>query len=187
MRNNQLLDEILGIIKTVSEDEKALEKIHTFLQKEIYKEQEEEPIPDHYTKIVAEMADSLIAGMVCFYNPDTNEYEDIPKDYAFSSEEFEEITGETFESSGIKHPSWSHCITIEPMDSDESFRLMERFIYEVPDNELQNKLVHILRNHKPFANFKWQIDNSQYRQQWFDFRQKEYENYVWETIKDKHM
>ena len=32
------------------------------------------------------------------------------------------------------------------------------------------------------ANFKNLVENSDYRQQWFDFRQKQWEYFVWNTI-----
>ena len=36
-----------------------------------------------------------------------------------------------------------------------------------------------MNNRKPFANFKNIIDNSgEFRQQWFDFKQKQLEKYV---------
>jgi len=59
---------------------------------------------------------------------------------------------------------------------------MGYFVDEVDDANLQRKLINALNNRKPFANFKWLIDNSEHRQKWFDFRQKEHERYVWREI-----
>jgi hypothetical protein len=55
---------------------------------------------------------------------------------------------------------------------------MEKFIDEIPDENLQQNLIKILGRKSPFANFKDEIDESDYRQQWFDFKQKMYEDYV---------
>lgn len=183
MNKAQLQNEILAIIRVVFDDKKALQKIHTFLLSEVYEEPESEEIPEKYKKVVSEIADGLSAGLICFLNPDTLEIEEISKDLAYDPEEFEMITGETFESAGLKHDNWKNCITIEPMESHESFKIMENFIDEVRDTNFQEKLINALNRRKPFANFKYLVENSDYRQELFDFRQTRYELYVWDVIK----
>lgn len=183
MNKSQLQNEILAIIRTVFDDKKALEKIHAFLIAEIYEEPEPEKIPTKYKKVVSEIADGLSAGLICFFNPDTFEVEDIPKELAYDPEEFEMMTGETFESAGLKHENWPNCLTIEPMESHDSFKIMECFVDEVKDINFQEKLINALNRNKPFANFKYLVENSDYRQQWFDFRQAKYEFYVWDIIR----
>ena len=140
-------------------------------------------IPEKYKKAVAEMADSLLAGLVCFFNPETLEIEFIPKDLAYDPEEYELVTGEAWESAGLKHEDWPKCIDIEPMESSEAYLVMENFTDEISDDDLRNQLLNALDRRKPFANFKHIVENSTYRQQWFDFRQKSYEEYVWNTIR----
>jgi len=44
------------------------------------------------------------------------------------------------------------------------------------------RLANALNNRKPFANFKFIIDNSEYRQDWFDFKQRYLERYVKELL-----
>ena len=183
MNKNQLQDKILAIIRTVFDDKKALERIHTFLMDEIYQEPEPEEIPEKYKKAVAEMADSLLTGLVCFFNPETLEIEFIPKDLAYDPEEYEMVTGETLESAGLKHEDWPKCIDIEAMESSEAYLMMENFTDEIGDDDLRNQLLNALDRRKPFANFKHIVENSTYRQQWFDFRQKSYEESVWNTIR----
>jgi hypothetical protein len=133
--------------------------------------------------VVSTIADSLLAGLICYFNPDTLEIEDIPKELAYDAEEFELMTGEPFESAGLKHENWQNCITIEPMESHDSFKIMECFIDEVKETNLQKRLINTLNRKKPFANFKYLIEDSDYRQHWFDFRQEQYELYVWDAIK----
>jgi len=62
---------------------------------------------------------------------------------------------------------------------------MEYFIDEIDDNNLQNRLINALNRRKPFANFKYIVETSKYRQQWFDFRQKQWEYYVWDILKNE--
>jgi hypothetical protein len=182
MNTNQLQDEILAIIRTVFEDKKSLQKIHTYLMDEIYKEPEPIRVADKYKKVIKTIAENLLSGLVCFFNPYTLEVEDMPKELAFETGGFEMMTGETFESSGLKHQNWNKCIIVEPMESHDSFKVMENFVDEISDASLQNKLVNALNNRKPFANFKHIVENSFYRQEWFDYRQKQWEYYVWKLI-----
>lgn len=118
-----------------------------------------------------------------FFNPDTFEVEFIPKELKYNPKEFEMITGETWDSSEIKHENWQKCIEVEPMESHDSFKVMEYFTDELNDVKMQEKLVKTLNKPKPFANFKNLVEDSDYRQQWFDFRQKQWEYYVWDVIK----
>ncbi|MDP2335003.1 MAG: UPF0158 family protein [Bacteroidota bacterium] len=185
MNAQKLLDEILPILYTVKEDPVKLQKILTFLEEEIYEEPEEPEeieVPEKYHKAVTEIAESLDAGFVCFLNMDTGETEGIPKDMLYDPEDFEDMTGESFESMNFKYPEWENCMTFEPLESHESFKIMRDFTDSLKDRKLQNRLANALNNQKPFANFKFIIDNSAHRQDWFDFKKKCLENHVKELI-----
>ncbi len=101
---------------------------------EIYEEPEEVKIPEKYQDIVAQIADELIQGNIGFFNPDTQEHENIPKEIAYDSEEFEIITGQTWEDPDINHDKWDKCIEIKPMSSHDSFQIMEAFT-DIVDNK----------------------------------------------------
>jgi hypothetical protein len=185
MNAQKLLDEILPILYTVKEDPIKLQKILTFLEEEIYEEPEEleEPeVPEKFTKVVAEIADSLDAGFVCFLNMETLETEDIPKEMLHDPEDFEAMTGESFESMSFKYPEWENCMTFEPLESHESFKIMRSFTDSLKDRMLQNRLANALDHRKPFANFKFIVENSKHRQDWFDFKKHYLENYVKELL-----
>ena len=118
-------------------------------------------------EILNEIADSLDAGFKCFIHRDTFEvvtyldpdrYPDMdPKDWK------EEI-------SKVKKNK-KKFMEIESMESSDSFRVMEEFADTVNDNTIKIRLITALEGHKPFANFKIQIDNSgPYRELWFAFR-----------------
>ncbi len=59
---------------------------------------------------------------------------------------------------------------------------MEGFVDKIPNSKLQQKLINALNRKQPFANFKWLIDNSDYRQDWFDYRQTRFEQYVYDLL-----
>lgn len=64
------------------------------------------------------------------------------------------------------------------MRSNESFQIMEDFVEFVNDKTLQNKLREALVRRKPFHNFKLLIDNSRYRDDWFEFQLEEAKKFV---------
>jgi len=64
------------------------------------------------------------------------------------------------------------------MDTREAFRVMADFIDEIEDSKFQEDLIKILSLRSPFANFKAEVETSEYRELWFSFRTKKYEDYV---------
>lgn len=60
---------------------------------------------------------------------------------------------------------------------------MELFVDQIDDNEFQSKLDFVLQRKSPFQNFKNAVDNSDYRQKWFDFKQSELEKIVETELK----
>lgn len=188
MNAQKLLDEILPILYTVKEDAVKLQKILTFLEEEIYEEPEkpEEPeeieVPEKFKKAVSEIAESIDCGLTCFLNLDTGETEDVPENLLDDPEDFEELTGESFESMDLRYPDWKHSMTFEPLESHESFKIMQDFTDSLEDERLADRLASALQNRKPFANFKFIIENSACRQEWFDFKKLYLENYVKELL-----
>lgn len=185
MTNKELFEEILDILNSVKEDEAALEKINSFLLEEIYDVYADEKIPEKFQKTISSIADSISASFICFLNLDTLEVEELPEVLVDDPEEFESITGENYESWNTKHENWEHCIEIRPLVSHDSYKIMELFVEEVDDEKFKNRLQYALNNRKPFAHFGGLIDDSEYRQDWFDFRQKQLEQFVWQQIKNE--
>ena len=62
---------------------------------------------------------------------------------------------------------------------------MEQFTEQLPDEKLRIELVNILARKRPFQNFKNKVDQSDFRQHWFDFKQKELEKRVEVELKIK--
>ncbi len=125
---------------------------------------------------INEIAQELEAGMKVYLNRETLEiksildWEDISDDEILE-EEVEEILKE-----------WSGYLVITKMESREAFRVMEEFADSVEDEVFREDLIKILSRKSPFANFKAEVESSQYRQNWFDFRLKKYEDYVREHL-----
>ena len=187
MNPQQLLNEILPILHSVKEDKEKLQKILDFLLEEIYTEPEEEEIeiPEKYKKLVHDVAENIDCGLVCFINPETLEVEEIPKGMVDGFSDFSlnsELDDEEDDEQKFLHEDWESCISVEPRESNESFKIMEKFVDEVNDKNLKNKLVNTLNNRRPFANFKNIVESSNYRNEWFAFKQKQLEILVWEEL-----
>ena len=133
---------------------------------------------------IKEIAENLDCGMRCFYNIQTGKIKSVmdvddcidPDEYPWK-EEMKEI-----------NDNWSDYIEFEKMSSNDSFQIMVDFTEQVQNSQLQDRLINSLNNSKPFRNFKWQIDNSgEYRQIWFDFKDKRYIEWVKDQLEQLNM
>ena len=105
--------------------------------------------------------------MRCFINMDTLEVDIHVGEDAYSFDE----TEKTF-TEALKNPA--KFLALESVSTHESFRIMEDFIDTIKDRSLQAQLMNALERKRPFANFKYIIDNSPVRQQWLNFRDDAY-------------
>ena len=134
------------------------------------------------SKQINEIAQNLETGMKVFINRESLEirtildWDEMYGDSEIWDEELEKIENE-----------WTDYVVLEKLESRESFRIMEDFIEEVDDKKMQEDLIKILNRKSPFANFKAEIESSPYRQEWFNFRTKKYEDYVKEQLEQENI
>ncbi|WP_373513873.1 UPF0158 family protein [Persicitalea sp.] len=67
---------------------------------------------------------------------------------------------------------------IDPMSSHRSFEVMEEFAEELTPGAFRTRLLDVLGRAKPFRHFKYEIEGSEYREQWFAFRDQEMTEWV---------
>jgi ribosomal protein L11 methylase PrmA len=126
--------------------------------------------------IVKQIAQELDCGFDCYYNSKTDEIVAIPSFAQFSDEDdFKEAFSESLEKIE-KHKT--DFIKFETLESFESFKIMDLFAEQLFDQNLKSELKIVLANKKPYQNFKYKVDHSDFRQNWFDFKQKELEKRV---------
>ncbi|WP_343330349.1 UPF0158 family protein [Polaribacter staleyi] len=126
--------------------------------------------------IIKKIAQELDSGFNCYYNSKTDEIVAIPNFSQFSDDEdFKEAFSDSLEKVK-KHKK--DFIKIETLESFESFKIMELFVEQMSDQNLKAELENVLANKKPFQNFKHKVDHSDFRQNWFEFKQKELEKRV---------
>lgn len=184
MSSYSSLDKILAILSGVKNEEEKLKRILSFLESEILPEIEHQKneikIPKKYEALVHMIAEAISTGSICHLSLDTLEVEDY--DSKIDPEDWEAVTGEKFE---FKYLHWKNVLTFEPFESSDAFRLMEDFAAQVENIKVQNILIDILNRRKPFGHFNSFIHNSNYREEWFVFRDKFYEKHVRELLYDK--
>jgi DNA-nicking Smr family endonuclease len=137
------------------------------------------------SKIIKEIAQELDCGFDCYYNSKTDEIVTIPN-FGEMMDEDEFRDAFRAELKKVKENK-TDFIKIEVLESFESFKIMERFVSQIADEQFQAELENILERKKPFQNFKNRIDNSDFRQKWFDFKINELEkNVVNQLERGKH-
>jgi hypothetical protein len=89
------------------------------------------------------------------------------------SEDDEELSERIDADSGKRY------LPIEPLDSHESFQVMEDFVISQPESPLKSRLLDALSRNKPFRRFKDIVHSDlALRDQWFAFRDPAYERYA---------
>ena len=132
--------------------------------------------------IINEIAQQLDCGNDCYYNSKTKELISIPNADLLASGDTEYHMQFFKEDIDRINRQKKDLIKFEVLQSFQSFKIMENFAYQVTETNLREKLSHVLFKGKPFRNFKYLIDNSEYREEWFAFKQKEMEKIVKETM-----
>ena len=131
--------------------------------------------------IIKNIAQELDCGFDCYLNVKTNEVIAIPGiSYISDLDDFEEAFEEDFTR---MENNKTDFIKFDVLESFESFKIMELFVHQLTDQNLKAELGNVLENKKPFQNFKNKIDQSHFRQDWFDFKQREIEKKVATELK----
>lgn len=119
--------------------------------------------------IIKSIAEDLDCGYTCYYNIKNKEVIAIPN----FMDGFNDFDDDEF-----KVPTGDHFIKINPLESSDSFKIMELFVQQCPESILKQELEHALRNKKPFQNFNYLIETSEFKASWFSFKQIEIEKHV---------
>jgi len=131
-------------------------------------------------KQIFDIADDLSCSMNVYINKENMEIRTIPDINSLYGDtddwevELDQIVME-----------WKDYVIISPMQSRANFLIMEAFIDEINDLSFQSVLINALNRKRPFAHFKDAVDNSDYREKWFEFRQTKNEDYVRSILEDE--
>jgi len=122
------------------------------------------------TEQIKEIAEQLEVGFDCFLNKYNNELVFLRGD----EDDFLGLEEDDAWADDRKkiNDNPDDYYPIEKMGPRDSFSVMEDFIYTVDSDKLREELIRALKHKKPFRQFKYLIDDSEYRQKWFDFKSK---------------
>ena len=127
------------------------------------------------TDIVKEIAEQLDCGFRAFIHKTTGQLLFIPDNYNYPDIDLSSWDKELEQLEN----NFTDYHEIEKWTSSEAFEIMSEFSVHLTDKDLQSRLFDTLRKNKPFKEFKFVIDNSgDFRQQWFDFKNKWQEDFV---------
>lgn len=145
-----------------------------------YEESEDpEPyeMPEMIMALAKSIAESIDCGLIVYLNLDTLDLEEVSAEM----EDPEDFDSNFSQCDWVERPKfydWENTIRFEPLEAHESYKMMEAFVENMEDEQLQAELFNAMDNQKPFAHFNGIIDNSEFRQNWFDFKQHYLENHV---------
>jgi hypothetical protein len=134
-------------------------------------------------ELIKRIAEEIDAGMICFLNTDTLEVESVLGE-SYTAFVMDDVYEGYHQEVYDKVDRWENMIRFDPPVSWQSFKIMEDFVRDcIPDNDtVKSYLWNALSKRKPFQHFKGIIDNSRYRQHWFDFKQSRLEQLVSEQL-----
>lgn len=126
---------------------------------------------------IEEIAGMLECGNLCFFHKQTGaiEFHPDPDSPYFDTEIWQEVM-DKIENDFLNYKRF------DLMDSRQGFQVMEDFVETLTDSHFQSRLFQLLSERKPFSKFKMAIDNSDYRQNWFDFKKQAYIDWVREQL-----
>ena len=188
---NNHFDQILRIIEEVQDDEQQMQQILDYLLSEVDLEKYKpiNQLPEKYRSIVNEIAQYMDMGMICYLNPETVKLSFIPQELFYDiegSDDVEEIKRQLDNVHGwqiVEFLDWDNPIEFEPFTSNQFFRIMEKFTHNLSNDEkLRPRLINALQNRKPFTNFGNIINNSDLREEWFEFKREYLDNLVAEDL-----
>ena len=126
-----------------------------------------------------DIAGEMDIGMICFVHRDTGELISYPRDL----EDGDYFEGEDnlwlpdIEKVSADPDSY---IEIGPMPASESFKVMEDFADSVKDYSIQEPLIRVLSNKKPFAHFKALVHQlpERHKNAWFAFKEQKMTEWI---------
>jgi predicted small metal-binding protein len=125
---------------------------------------------------INDIAQELEMGMLCYYHIATGELESVPDEMkghaGFEEEMWEDVLQKVKKNR-------EQYICFEAPDSKDSFRIMEQYAAGITEQATRNQLFDALGGRKPFANFKFALQQyPDLLQQWYSFKQEHYMEFV---------
>lgn len=129
---------------------------------------------------IKEIADELTIGMRSYFHRQSGKVLSLPSEEMLEYDD-EEPWQETIDALEGHRDEY---VEVVPMSSREGYRIMENFADSLSDERFRQRLWDALNGAKPFANFKFRVEDSDYRENWFAFRDAAYLDYVRKILEE---
>jgi hypothetical protein len=118
-------------------------------------------------EIIKEIAELLDTQEVVFLHKETHEILAYPISDEPTDEEFDYIEQEVME---VINADLNSYIRFDPLNSNESFEMMELFVETLNDPPLKARLLDALASRKPFRNFRNAIQIEAIEDDWYAYK-----------------
>jgi len=126
-------------------------------------------------KIIAEIAENLDLGMLCYLHKRTGNLKTIIDEMRWLGADIE-AWEEDMEEIEVNRTSY---VEFEAMNSHQSFEVMLDFMDTLDDAALKVRLEKALSRSKPFRHFKDQIeDQEEGKEKWYAYKKERYIDFV---------
>jgi len=129
---------------------------------------------------ISHIAQALDYGMICFVNPMTYEFEDVPHDFLCGM-----YHDETWQEAVNRVDQWGQYITIDRPGQTESIEIMRSFVDRyIPKGVLKEELNSALSLRRPDQNFNSIVKNSDYRDKWVTYNHRQMMKHIRRKLSD---
>ena len=179
---------IMDMLDMIKDKPEKLSKVLGFLDQLIVSDDgvdHSANIPEEYREIVYQIADIIDQGEVCYLNPDTMEIQQVSEENLYdSSETFQEQNDDMLDEYDLDYMKWDNRVRFEPLEKDELYNIMQKFVDKVDDQQLSRKLENALEKDNPTAYFSDVIHNTELESDWMIYKNAETRNYVNAVLQD---
>lgn len=182
MRTQNLLNNIESIIISISNDQAKLTKVLSFLEYQILDENnDKDVILNKYMNAIPKITEIINSGFICYFNPETNEFEQVDEDAIFYLEAYEVKKAKLFEFFDEDYLILENYIKFEPLNSLDKYEIIKSFIYKLKDHEFAARLLNLLNSKKSLLTTKKVVEiikNSNHNKEWDIYRRRAIEESV---------
>ncbi len=126
-------------------------------------------------EIIKEIAELLDIQEVVFLHKETHEILAYPIADGPTDEEFDYIEQEVME---VINADPDNYIRFDPLNSRDSFQMMEDFVETIKNVRLKNRLIDALSIKKPFRSFRNAVEDEEILDDWYAYKDAYLQMYV---------
>ena len=129
---------------------------------------------------ISHIAQALDYGMICFVNPLTYEFEDVPHDFLCGL-----YHDETCQEAVNRIDQWGQYIAIDRPGTAESVEIMRSFVDRyIPKGVFKEELNHVLSLRRPDQNFNRMMKKSVYHDKWVTYNRRQMMKHIRRKLSD---